>query len=65
MGVSLEEALDGVLMRSSTSDLGWMARVLAGLSFPFVVRRPRELREALRRRAQEVTALAARTDDRR
>jgi hypothetical protein len=42
-----------------------MARVLAGLSFPFVVRRPRELREALRRRAQEVTALAARTDDRR
>jgi predicted DNA-binding transcriptional regulator YafY len=65
MGVSLEEALDGVLMRSSTSDLGWMARVLAGLSFPFVVRRPRELREALRRRGQEVTALAARTDDRR
>ena len=40
MGVSLEEALDGVLMRSSTSDLGWMARVLAGLSFSFVVRRP-------------------------
>jgi predicted DNA-binding transcriptional regulator YafY len=63
MGVSLEEALDGVLMRSSTSDLGWMARVLAGLSFPFVVRRPPELREALRRRAQEVTAFAARTDD--
>ena len=35
-------------MISSTSDLGWMARVLAGLSFPFVVRTPPELREALR-----------------
>ena len=65
MGVSLEETPDGVLLRSSTSDLGWMVRVLVGLSFPFVVRRPPELREALRRRAEEVTALAARTEKRR
>jgi predicted DNA-binding transcriptional regulator YafY len=58
MGVVLEEAEGGALMRSSTSDLGWMARVLAGMSFPFVVRRPPELREVLGRRAAEIAALA-------
>ena len=63
MGISLEEVPGGVLLRSSTSDLGWMARVLAGFSFPFFVRRPPELREALRRHAEEVAALAARTED--
>jgi predicted DNA-binding transcriptional regulator YafY len=63
MGVTLEGAGEGVLMRCSTSDLGWMARVLAGLSFPFVVRRPSELRAALGRRAAEVAALAERTED--
>jgi predicted DNA-binding transcriptional regulator YafY len=62
MGVSLEETPEGVVMRSSTSDLGWMARVLAGLSFPFVIRRPSELRESLRRLATEIAALAERTD---
>jgi predicted DNA-binding transcriptional regulator YafY len=63
LGVSLEETPEGVVMHSSTSDLGWMARVLAGLSFPFVIRRPSELRESLRRLAAEVAALANRTDD--
>jgi predicted DNA-binding transcriptional regulator YafY len=62
MGVTLERAEGGVVMRSSTSDLGWMARVLAGLSFPFVVRRPSELREALGRRAAEIAALAERIE---
>jgi predicted DNA-binding transcriptional regulator YafY len=62
MGISIEEVPGGVNLRSSTSDLGWMARVLAGFSFPFFVRRPPELREALRRHAEEVAALAARTD---
>jgi predicted DNA-binding transcriptional regulator YafY len=62
IGVALEEAEGGVILRSSTSDLGWMTRVLAGLSFPFVVRRPPELREALRRRAAEIAAQAERTD---
>jgi predicted DNA-binding transcriptional regulator YafY len=65
MGVTLEEAEGGVLMRSSTSDLGWMARVLAGLSFPFVVRRPPGLRQALKRRAAEIADLAGRIEDRR
>jgi predicted DNA-binding transcriptional regulator YafY len=60
MGVTLEGAEDGVHMRCSTSDLGWMSRVLASLSFPFVVRRPPELREALGHHAAEVAALAER-----
>jgi hypothetical protein len=63
MGVSLEETPEGVVMRSSTSDLAWISRVLAGLSFPFVVRGPSELRRALRRLAAEISALAERTQD--
>ncbi len=62
MGISLEEVPGGVLLRSSTSDLGWMARVLAGLSFPFLVRRPPELREALQRHAREFVARAGRAE---
>lgn len=63
MGVTLEETPEGVVMRASTSNLAWMARVLAGLSFPFFVRGPSELREALRRLAAEITALSERTED--
>ena len=58
MGVALEEVEGGVLMRSSTSDLGWMARVLAGLSFPFLVKGPPELREELKRHAAGISRLA-------
>ena len=58
-----KETPEGVVMISSTSDLAWMARVLAGLSFPFVVRKPPELRESLRRLAAEIEALAGRTDE--
>jgi predicted DNA-binding transcriptional regulator YafY len=60
IGVFLEEAEGGVLMRSSTSDLGWMARVLSGISFPFLVKGPPELREALRRHAAEISRQAER-----
>ena len=63
MGVSIEEAPQGVVMRSSTSDLGWMARVLAGVSFPFVVRTPLELRDSLQSLAAEIAALSERTDE--
>ena len=56
MIAALEEVDGGVC---STSDLGWMSRVLA---CSFVVRRPPGLREALRRRAAEVADLAERTD---
>jgi hypothetical protein len=60
IGVILEEAKGGVLMRSSTSDLGWMARVLSGLSFTFLVKAPPELREALRLHAAEISRQAER-----
>jgi hypothetical protein len=35
---------------------------LVGLDNPFIVRRPVELREALERRAAEITVLAKRTE---
>jgi hypothetical protein len=35
---------------------------LAGLECPFVVRAPNELKEALERRAEEISALARRTE---
>jgi predicted DNA-binding transcriptional regulator YafY len=60
IGTALREAPDGVLMRSSTSDLRWMARVLAGLDCQFVVKSPPELREALRRHAAEISRQAER-----
>ena len=40
----------------------WVARLLAGLDSPFIVRRPAELRKLLERHAGEITALAKRTD---
>ncbi len=60
MTAALEEVEGGVILRCSTSDLGWMARVLSGLSCQFVVRRPAELREALRHQAAEIRDLAGR-----
>jgi predicted DNA-binding transcriptional regulator YafY len=60
MTAALEEVEGGVILRCSTSDLGWMARVLSGLSCQFVVRRPAELREALRHHAAEIRDLAGR-----
>ncbi len=62
MIAALEEVDGAVILRCSTSDLGWMARVLSGLSCPFVVRRPSELKEALRRRALEILDLVERTE---
>ncbi len=62
MTAALEEVDGGVILRCSTSDLGWMSRVLSGLSCPFVVRRPSELGEALMRRAEEIAAFAGRTE---
>jgi predicted DNA-binding transcriptional regulator YafY len=58
MGLILEQAENGTLLRCSTWDLDWVARLLAGLESAFKVRRPAELREALERRAEEIMALA-------
>lgn len=55
----LEETADGVLLRCHTDDLDWLARYLVGLECPFLVRRPPELRAALRRLADDIARLAA------
>ena len=50
----------GVLMRTRAESLEGMARMLAGLGRPFVIRRPDELRAAVRDLAQTLTAQADR-----
>jgi len=55
----LEECNEGVTFRCYVHDLDWMAYVLLGLGCPLIVRQPPELRDALRRLAQEATKLAA------
>jgi predicted DNA-binding transcriptional regulator YafY len=62
VGLSLEQTEGGTLLRCSTWSLEWVARVLAGLRCSFVVRAPDELREALERRAEEISVLARRTE---
>lgn len=63
MVASLEEAENGVLMRCTTDSLDGMARVLAGLFCPFVVKGPPELREALGLHAAEILRLAECTEE--
>ena len=58
----LSETPDGVLLHGNTSDLPWMARYLAGLGFGLQVRRPPELRAALRNHAIDVASYAQRSD---
>ena len=62
VGLALEQAEGGTLLRCSTWSLDWMARVLAGLDCSFIVRRPDELRDALERRAEKIAVLSRRTD---
>ncbi len=61
MGITLEPTEGGTLLRCAAHDLGWMTRVLTGLDCPFIVRGPDELREALQRRAEEISIMAKRT----
>ncbi len=56
----LEETEGGVLMCCYTKNLDWLARVLARLNCPFVVRQPPELRVALKRLANHLTLMAER-----
>ena len=62
MGLTLEQTEDGTLLRCPTRNLNWIARLLAGLECSFVVRQPDELRKALEQRAEEISALAKRTE---
>ena len=57
---SVEEAEGGVLVRGTSDDLDRTARLLAGLSCPFSVRKPPELGEALGRHAAELARVAER-----
>jgi predicted DNA-binding transcriptional regulator YafY len=58
----LAAAPGGVVLRVHSEHLEWLARMLLMVGCPFVVRRPAELRDALRRLAAEVAALAEREE---
>jgi predicted DNA-binding transcriptional regulator YafY len=60
----LEETPDGVVLRCNVQRLGWVAHFLSGLAFPVVVRRPAELRDALRKHAAAIAAMADATEER-
>ncbi|MCC2974112.1 YafY family protein [Massilia sp. IC2-476] len=53
MGV-FEQADDGILMHNQSDDIAWFARQLASLPFGFEIRRPPELRDAVRRCAEDL-----------
>jgi hypothetical protein len=48
----LEPTTEGTLLRGQRDDLGWFARELARLPFSLEIRRPAELRQALRERTR-------------
>jgi predicted DNA-binding transcriptional regulator YafY len=54
----------GVLLRLDVEDLPWMARLLAGLDFPFMVQHPPELRDTLRQHARALIHYAGRENER-
>ncbi len=56
-----EQTPEGVMLRCNVNDLDWLAYLLAGLSFPFIVHHPTELRDALRKLAQSIMEQAERT----
>jgi predicted DNA-binding transcriptional regulator YafY len=54
----LEQEPDGVMLRTYSDTLEWMARFLVGLRCPLVVYQPPQLREALRQLAQSIFEMA-------
>jgi predicted DNA-binding transcriptional regulator YafY len=58
----LEQTPSGVVVSTQVNRLDWLARALMTLECPFVIRRPPELRAALRQLAAEATALAEREE---
>jgi predicted DNA-binding transcriptional regulator YafY len=54
----LEAREDGILLRGGAEELPWLAQVLSGLPFDFVIHEPAELREALRDHAAKLARLA-------
>jgi predicted DNA-binding transcriptional regulator YafY len=51
---SLEAVRGGTLLRLGADDLAWIARFLSGLPFAFKVRKPLELRDAVRAHARRL-----------
>ncbi len=49
-----EQVEDGVVMHNQSDDIDWFARQLAALPFGFEIRKPVELREAVRRCAEDL-----------
>ena len=58
----LEEVPGGVLMKTYTQTLEWMAHFLVSLRLPLIVREPPELRDALRAVAAEIMQQAEREE---
>ena len=58
---TLEQASDGVMLRCSVGHLEWIAHFLSGLSFPFIVLQPTELREELQKLSARIAEMATRT----
>ena len=56
----LSETADGVLVRTRAQSLPGMAQLLAGLSWPFTILRPDELRNAVAEHAERLAAQAIR-----
>jgi predicted DNA-binding transcriptional regulator YafY len=54
----LEDSQKGVIFRAKLSDLDWVARFLVNLNCPFKVKEPPELKDALRRLAEQIQAMA-------
>jgi predicted DNA-binding transcriptional regulator YafY len=55
---TLEETAEGVVLSGFTQDVDWLARYLASLPWPMLVRQPAELRDALHRHADALIAAA-------
>ncbi len=58
----LEQEAEGVSFRCYVDKLDWAAYILGGLRCPLVIRHPPELREAMRRLAQDLIENAERTE---
>ncbi len=59
---TLDETDEGVVMRCFVMELDWMARVLARFACPFVIHHPPELRDELRKVAQQLTEMAGKDE---
>lgn len=55
----IEPHKDGVLLSGHTDDLDWLARQLTGFPFAVVIKKPKQLRTALRRRIEELARWVA------